>query len=165
MSTEEQTLWTGSPSHLINLRSNTGCVLFCGLAVPLFSLLSYLDSAYINTGGVLLFWLAVPLFVMLWKWLVVRATHYELTSERLRIRSGVLNKDTADLELYRIKDYRLEQPLCFRPFAVSNIVLVSSDRSHPSVVIRAVPGAKELLDTLRDRVESLRYSRGVREFS
>lgn len=137
MHTQEQAVWSGSPSQLINLGKYTLCVLFC--------------------------WLVVPLFMMLWWWLEVRCTEYEMSSQRLRLRSGVLNKATHDLELYRVKDVRLSQPLWLRLFGLADLVLDTSDRSHPQVVIRAIPNAEPLMDTVREHVEALRIARGIRE--
>ena len=110
---EERELWRGTPSQLVNL------------------------GWYIL--WLLLFWLVIPLFILLWQWLVIRNTVYELTSERLKLRSGVLNKHLDEVELYRVRDYKLEQPFFQRLFGLGNIVLQTSDRSHPSVRGRARP--------------------------
>lgn len=134
---QEQPVWSGTPSQLINAGRYALCILLC--------------------------FLIVPIFVMAWWWLEVRCTQYELSSQRLRLRSGVLNKDTNDLELYRIKDVRVEQPLGLRLFGLSNLVLETSDRSDPHVVIRAIPEAEALMDVMRERVEALRIARGIRE--
>lgn len=134
---QEQPVWSGTPSQLINAGRYALCVLLC--------------------------FLVVPIFVMAWWWLEVRCTQYELSSQRLRLRSGVLNKETNDLELYRIKDVRLEQPLALRMFGLSNLVLDTSDRSHPQIVVRAIPDAEALMDVVREHVEALRIARGIRE--
>lgn len=134
---EEEHVWSGTPSQVINL------------------------GTFIVMG--LLFWLIVPLFVMLWKWLVVKNIKYELTTERLRLQYGVLNKVTDELELYRVRDYKLDQPLMLRLFSVGNIILETSDRSHPQVIIQAIPNGQDLRDLLRDHVEACRVKKRVRE--
>jgi uncharacterized membrane protein YdbT with pleckstrin-like domain len=134
---EERTVWFGNPSQVINLGS------------------------YILLG--LFFWLVIPLFVILWKWLVVKNTKYELTTERLRMRHGVLNKKLDELELYRVRDYKLDQPFFLRLFSLGNVILQTSDRTHPTVLIEAVPNAEELREQLRTHVEACRTSKGVRE--
>jgi len=135
--TEERTVWFGNPSQVINLGS------------------------YILLG--LFFWLVIPLFIILWKWLVVKNTKYELTTERLRMRHGVLNKKLDELELYRVRDYKLDQPFFLRLFSLGNVVLQTSDKTHPTVLIEAVPNAEELREQLRTHVEACRTSKGVRE--
>lgn len=135
---QEELIWSGSPSQIVNIKAFTLCFLLC--------------------------FLIVPIFIAAWKWLVVRNTKFEITSQRLRVRAGVLNKTTAELELYRVKDFRVDQPLFLRMFGLSNIILVSTDRTHPYIVIPAVPNGLELGDTIRDNVENLRRNLGIREF-
>ena len=134
---EEKEVWRGTPSQVVNL----GTFILMGL----------------------FFWLVIPLLVILWKWLVTKNTKYELTTERLRTRYGVLNKETDELELYRVRDYRLEQPFFLRIFSLGNIILQTSDKSHPQVVIRAIPNGEELRNLLRTHVEANRTRKGVRE--
>lgn len=137
MATEERTVWLGTPSQVINLGS------------------------FILLG--LFFWLVIPLFVILWKWLVVKNMKYELTTERLRLRHGVFNKKLDELELYRVRDYKLDQPFFLRIFSLANIILQTSDRSHPTVIIQAIPDAENLREQLRNYVEACRTRKGVRE--
>ena len=134
---EEKDVWFGTPSQVINLGS------------------------FILLG--LFFWLIFPLLIILWKWLVVKNTKYELTTERLRTRYGVLNKHTDEVELYRVRDYKFVQPFFLRLFSLGNIVLQTSDRSHPQVILRAIPDGEELRDKLRTHVEACRVKKNVRE--
>ena len=133
----EKPLWTGTPSQVINL------------------------PAFVLWG--LLFWLVIPIFIILWQWLVVKNTKYELTTERLKTRHGVLNKKMDELELYRVRDYKLEQPIFLRLFGLGNITLQTSDKSNPLVTIRAIPDGEQLREQLRNAVEECRVKKGVRE--
>jgi len=133
----EKPLWKGTPSQVINFPA----FVLCGL----------------------LFWLVIPIFIIVWKWLVVRSTEYELTTERLKTRHGVLNKTMDDLELYRVRDFKLEKPIFLRIFGLGNIVLQTSDRSHPVVTVRAIPNGEQLREQIRNSVEECRVRKGVRE--
>src|SRR5215213_10492146 len=93
----EALTWTGSPSQVLNVPVYVVCALLC--------------------------WLIVPIFYAVWRWLVLKNMRYELTTERLKLRQGVLNKRLDEVELYRVRDYRLEQPLLIRIFGLSNITL------------------------------------------
>jgi uncharacterized membrane protein YdbT with pleckstrin-like domain len=137
MSSIEKPVWNGTPSQVINL--------------PAFILLG------------LFFWLVIPIFMILWKWLVVKNTKYELTTERLRTRYGVLNKQMDEIELYRVRDYRFEQPFFLRIFSLGNVIMQTSDKSHPQVTIRAIPNGEELRERIRTHVEECRARKGVRE--
>ena len=131
----EELVWNGSPSQILNLP----VFVVCGL----------------------LFFLVIPIFIALWKWLVLRNTRYELTSERLRIRQGVLNKELDELELYRVRDYKLEQPLVLRMFSLANITLRSSDTSHPHIVLRAIRDGEHVREQIRKYVEECRVKKRV----
>jgi uncharacterized membrane protein YdbT with pleckstrin-like domain len=135
--TLEKTVWNGTPSQVVNI----GTFVICGL----------------------FFWLLFPLFIMLWRWLVVKNTKYELTNERLRTRHGVLNKKTDELELYRVRDYKLDQPFFLRFFSLGNIVLLTSDKTHSTVTLQAISGGEELREKIRAFVEQCRMKKRVRE--
>jgi uncharacterized membrane protein YdbT with pleckstrin-like domain len=88
---------------------------------------------------------------------------FELTSERIRIYEGILNQKINEVELYRVKDTRLEKPFWMRIFGLSNIIMQTSDRSLPEVSILAVRGGVEIREKLRKQVEMLRDQKRVRE--
>ena len=132
-------IWRGKPSQLLNL----GSFIVCGL----------------------LFWLVVPIFIALWRWLVIRNTRYELTSDRFFTYSGVLNKKVEELELYRVKDYSQNSPFLLSLAGLSNVVLESSDRTTPSVIIHGIKDATEVRQMLRTNVEACRRKNGVREWA
>ncbi len=134
---QEEDVWSGTPSQVTNL----GSFIFLGI----------------------LFFMVIPLFIILWKWLVTKNIKYELTTERLRTRSGVLNKKMDELELYRVKDYKVDRPLFLRIFGLGNLVLETSDRSSPIVMIKAIPDAEELREKVRTCVETRRDAKRVRE--
>ena len=134
---EEKLIWSGSPSQILNL------------------------PAFVFWG--LFFWLIVPLFIILWQWLVIRMTKYELTTERFRTRTGIFNKKMDELELYRVRDYKLEQPFWLRLFSLGNIILQTSDLSNPAIKIRAVRNSEHIREQIRTSVEACRVKKGVRE--
>lgn len=134
---EEKDVWFGNPSQVVNLGS------------------------FILLG--LFFWLVFPLLIILWKWLDVKSTKYELTTQRIRTRHGILNKKSDELELYRVRDYKLDQPFFLRMFSLGNIILETSDRSHPTMILKAIPNGEELREQLRTHVENCRTQKRVRE--
>lgn len=129
----EETIWTGTSSQLKNL----GAFLLCLLIIP------------------------IPWAV--WRWLEVRNRVFQLTSERLLITSGVINKTTETLELYRVRDLRVAQPFLLRIFGLQNLQLLTSDSSTPEVVVDYVSADLKLSDRFREQVEHCRVKKGVRE--
>jgi uncharacterized membrane protein YdbT with pleckstrin-like domain len=136
ISSPEELVWSGSPSQVLNVPAFVLCIL--------------------------LFWLVVPIFIGAWKWLVLRNIRYELTTERLRIRSGVLNKELEELELYRVRDYKLERPVFRRLFSLGNVIVTSTDVSQPIVTLSAIPDSEGVREQIRRYVEDCRMKKRVR---
>ncbi len=115
------------------------------------------------TGGLSAIGLVLPLGLWLGRWFTNRATTYELTTQRLRITRGILNRRLDELELYRVKDYVLEQPLFLRLLGLGNLTLVSSDATTPTVALRAIRDAADVREKLRSAVQIERDRKRVRE--
>lgn len=94
--------------------------------------------------------------------LIVKATQYEVTSERIRIRRGIMTKRTDELELYRANDTSLIEPLTLRMFGLGTIEIRTMDASNPTVYLEAVHGARRLREDLRKHIELCRERKGVR---
>ena len=88
---------------------------------------------------------------------------FELTTQRLKITSGVFTKHTDTLELYRVKDIETRQPFLSRLVGIENVQLNTSDTSSPFVLIDAVPSSVGLADKIRNQVEIIRQQKRVRE--
>lgn len=150
---EENVVWKGRSHQIIN---------FWPLVTSLLLIHVILIGAYAWT-----WWLAilalVPFVYGLWLWLGTKLMVFEVTSERMRIYEGILNQEINEVELYRVKDTRLEKPFWLRLFGLSNIVLQTSDRSLPEINIRAVHHGAEIREKIRKQVELLRDRKRVRE--
>lgn len=131
--TPESTLWQGRPSQWTNVLWFISCVLI--LPIPF--------AAY--------------------HWLATRCIRYTLTTQRFRIERGILNRHLDDLELYRVKDITLKQPLIQRLVGLGTLTMVTSDATTPTVVLPAIPDALSVLDRIRNEVDRVRRERGVRE--
>ena len=167
---EERSLWSGHPSQIENVGSfvSNGLQMLAilGLASALSVWLG--DNAFFAAHeSALLAILAglalVPFGRALWRALDVRLLRYEVTSQRVRIRRGVLSRVTEELELYRVKDLTLHEPFVYRLLGLSSIHLHTSDRSNPLVVIQSIPRGESLREQLRACVERQRKLHGVRE--
>jgi uncharacterized membrane protein YdbT with pleckstrin-like domain len=161
---EEKKIWSGTSSLMLNL----GVFLLCGLVfllllflmVKLWDWLAEMGTMALIPAFVILL---SPLAYALAKALLVKSVKYEISSERIKITTGIFSKQTNALELYRIKDYFLNEPFFFRLFHLGNIVVLTSDQSTPQIVMRAIRGAKPLMDELRTNVEMRRDAKKVRE--
>jgi uncharacterized membrane protein YdbT with pleckstrin-like domain len=150
---EETTLFRGSSSQVLNL----GALSLCGLGV-------------IGLAAASIYWtqwwplaiLVVPVAIAGWRWLRIRCRVYEVTTERVRVSDGILTRRTDELELYRVEDIRLIEPLLLRSFGLGNIVVSSNDVSNPTLELPAIRGVKQLREDLRKAVEACRERKRVR---
>lgn len=149
---DESPLWKGSSSQWLNLGP------FSAALVAIIAIV---------VGGIFFFpiFLALPLPIayLLWCYLVVRTRTYELTSQRIRVTSGVFNQTIDEIELYRVKDTQMFRTWWMRLTGLGSILLETSDRTMPKLVIPAVSGAVELREMLRHQVELTRDRKRVRE--
>jgi uncharacterized membrane protein YdbT with pleckstrin-like domain len=130
-------IWSASEGQVDNLGYYAVCFVFCWLLFPLVAIC----VRYLRTG-----------------------LHcYELTSQRLKERTGILSRQTEELELYRVKDIAVEQPVAQRLFGRGRVILQTSDRSTPDVVINCIRFPREVARVLREQVERCRVMKGVRE--
>ena len=121
------------------------------------------SSQWKNLGHFLLCLLVVPIPWAIWQWLVVRSRVFKLTTERLIIEEGVLNKTTEALELYRVRDWQVTQPFWLRLVGLQNIALITSDSSTPQLVVDCIPAELNLGDKFREYIEESRQVKKLRE--
>ncbi|WP_017732760.1 PH domain-containing protein [Nafulsella turpanensis] len=135
---EEELIWYGKSSQWVNFG------IFCGavLLMPLFGL---------------------GLVLALWGYLDTFNHTYDVTNQRIIEKRGILSRTTDELELYRVKDIKLEQPFLFRFLGLSNIILVTTDRTHRVVAIKGIPNGGKLREKLRIAIEARRDKKRVRE--
>ncbi len=150
---KEQTVWTGSPSQVLNF----GAFIFIIIIAAAIVVVSMLFLP------ILLVLLVVPLIMFILNFLKVKSEVFEITSQRLRKTTGIFSKQTEDLELYRVRDYKILQPFFLRLFGLGTIELITIDKSSPHVMIPAVKNTKELIDIIRENVEKMKTAKGVRE--
>ncbi len=155
----EQTLHEGNPSQLTNLRTYLLCALVVGaLAAAAFFVQAQSPPAALALAGATV----LPLLFALLRWVQTRCERYVLTNQRLLISRGLLSRSTEEVELYRVKDYSLVEPLAYRIFGLGNIRITTTDDSNAVVLIRAIRHAAGFRDLLRTHVELRRTAKRVR---
>jgi uncharacterized membrane protein YdbT with pleckstrin-like domain len=122
--------------------------------------------ALVAAAILLMPWLALGLLAPIgytgWRWLLLRSRVYEVTTERIRVSTGILTRRTDELELYRVEDITLVEPLSLRLFGLGNLELATNDTSNPKLVLPAIKGVKQLREDLRKAVEERREKKHVR---
>lgn len=156
----ETTLWSGHTSQWVHFWYYFFCLL---LAVGIAFAATLPAIAAPPVGALAYAALLLPLFMWVGRWWATKCTSYELTSQRFRIRTGILNKKVDELELFRVKDYTMDQPFMLRLVGLGNLTMVTSDATTPTVAMRAIPGVEGVREKLRTAVQVERDRKRVRQ--
>ena len=109
---------------------------------------------------------------ILWSWTLIvpiiiylktRFTVYEVTDQRIKLKTGILNQEIDECELYRVRDYKVIKPFFQRIFGLGRIELVTSDRSNSNINLNGIKDPENLYNLIRDNVEKIRRKTGTRE--
>ena len=141
---------------LIGTLAGWGTILLAIAGIVLFVL---------HYGAYFLALTAVALLLVLWRWAENMGAKYELTEDRLIIRRGILSKSIDEIELYRIKDCRIDFSLINQLAGIGRITVSSSDETTRSgdLVMAGIDRAQERRENLRRLVDAARQKRRVRE--
>jgi uncharacterized membrane protein YdbT with pleckstrin-like domain len=154
----ETTLWSGHTSQWVHFWYYFFCLLLvAGILVGATPL-----AVATGIGALAYLALVIPFLMWIIRWWATKCTYYELTTQRLRMKTGILNKRVDELELFRVKDYSMEQPFLLRIMGLGNMTLVTSDATTPTVALRAIPGVEAVREKVRTAVQSERDRKRVR---
>lgn len=108
----------------------------------------------------------VGLVIALIQWIRFLDVTYELTEDRLILRKGIFVKSIDEIELYRVKDVRMDFTLINQWAGIGTIAIDSSDETtrDGALVIPHIERAAERREELRRLVDAARQKRRVREF-
>lgn len=125
----------------------------------------WLIGSLAGWGTLVLCLIGVGLVIIALRWLQNIATSYELTDQRLIIRTGIFNKKTDEIELYRVKDVTVAYSLINQWADIGAISITSSDPTTQggTLVLRDIPRARAIREELRTLVDQARQTRRVRE--
>lgn len=88
--------------------------------------------------------------------LLAIGTYYTITSERIKIRNGILGKAYEYVELVRVQDMKHGQSFSERILHVGDIIIRSHDTSHPTLTLNNVQNPEHVYEILRDAVQTAR---------
>jgi len=149
----EVKLWQGNSSQWIHFWFYALCIL---LAIGIVVLAGF-------TGGLALAALVIPAAMWLCRWWLTKTTVFTLTNERLLVTRGIITRHQDNLELYRVRDYCVKQPILLRMLGLGNLELLTSDTMTPNVAIPAIKDVEGVREKLRTSVEVARDRKRVRQ--
>lgn len=167
----ERTVWQGSPSQTVNLP----VYLMLGMALVvttvglLFLRAGTAPSATTDISARTAYpWIIVAIWILcgigaLTSYLKVSTTKYVLTTERLRVTTGILSTVTQDLELRRVRDSVILKPFWARLAGLGDVQILSADASTPRVVLHAIRDPDGVQTMIRSNVQTQWSRFGVRQ--
>jgi hypothetical protein len=75
--------------------------------------------------------------------------NYTLTTERVKITSGLASRRVENFELIRVQDIDFKQGMTERMFGIGDITIRGTDASNPDIKLRNVSKPEEVYETLR----------------
>lgn len=125
----------------------------------------WLRGTLAGWGTLLLCLVGVGFLIILVTWVRNLGITYELTNDRLVLRKGIFVKSVDEIELYRVKDVRLNFTLINQMAGIGTITIDSSDETtrEAPLVMHHIADAAARRERLRALVDTARQKRRVRE--
>lgn len=83
--------------------------------------------------GVLLIPLVVGLFLLAWVWIQMRTVEMAITNKRLIIKSGLISRQTIELNLGKVESLQVDQTVMGRLFGYGSIRVNGTGMSHAPI--------------------------------
>jgi membrane protein YdbS with pleckstrin-like domain len=156
----EKPLFTGHPAVIYSLAQLVPFPLFIFIAVLVgYDLESSLSRVYLFLGL-----LAVCGLLGLYFYLDSKYTLFTITTQRIKVRHGLISQIEESLEMFRIDHFELRKPIGMRLLGFARLHLYSSDAEFENFSIYAIPNIETLADTLRECQLRERTRRGLTTF-
>lgn len=154
--------WTIKPTFSYSILVSFKFILFAmSIIAATYFLMEYFPS-YSDYLRYMMWCSALPAFMAFYRMIYWRFVRYEISENQIKYKRGVFSLREDYLEMYRIKDFERNQPFLLRLFNIMNFTLVTSDRSHPILILNGIP-ASNLAEAMRDLVERSRLKNRVHE--
>jgi hypothetical protein len=90
-----------------------------------------------------------------------RSNNYVLTTERLRVDSGMLRKKAESLDLWRVKDLSVKKSMTQSTRKCGDVEITSADASTPKVTLTWIQNPDEVAEQIRQASRDARKRDGV----
>jgi membrane protein YdbS with pleckstrin-like domain len=155
-------LYEGSPSSLafFGAYAISALLLLGGIALTVLLYLKlHADYAFAPVGGVLVVIGGVAYyFVTTFR---RKSTRIRITTQTIDIERGLFSRTITTLQLWRVRDIDFAQSIFERLCGISQIKILAHDAENPQLLLRGLPGSKQLFLELRDAIALSRQGRNV----
>ena len=139
---------------------NLGFIFVFFFAIGISSYLFFLESPYALYSSI---FECIILLSLAYKYFTLKSFVWTITDEVIYQRHGLTYVTTDQLELYRIIDYQEVQTPLQQVFKIKSLILVSTDKTTPHLLIKGIPINIPLMSTIRDRVEMCKSNKRIYE--
>ncbi|MCA1733419.1 MAG: PH domain-containing protein, partial [Acidobacteria bacterium] len=80
---------------------------------------------------------------------LLRATRYTITDQRLLIESGLFSKSVDEIDMRLIDDTLFQQGFIHRLLGIGNVTVMSSDKNTPVFTLRGVRDPRQVRELIR----------------
>ena len=121
------------------------------------------NPALVPSVGALLLAIATLGLWLIPLWWSSRGRRYRLTTKRVVVETGILNKRLEQVDLYRVSDYTVLRPISQRIMGTGNLILRTLDHTSPEVLVSNIKtDVVALYERIRAATEAEKRKRGVR---
>ena len=153
----ERDLYAGHPAVIYS--AGQALPILVAIAAAAVAILAGAPAGYAVLGFVLV--VAITCLIYYFKSV---STHYQITTQRIKLERGLLSKLQESLELFRIDHFELRKPLGMRLLGQASLHLYTTDTELASFYIYGVPNLGPMSDTLRNCQLRERTRRGLTTF-
>lgn len=89
-------------------------------------------------------------------------TRYRLSEDRLFVETGLLNIQSDEIILYRVRDISLQLKFTQRIFGVGSVIVKSTDKTLPELELKNIKHPREVKEMLHKQIEEMKASRKMR---
>lgn len=148
----EKDVWTAAPSLWIGFRTYFWSFVFS---------IMFLVATIFHVAA----WFGILLVVaiVILRVFRIKSIKYELTTQRLRIISGIFARRIVEIELFRVRDLSMEQGFFQRLLGIGTIKAVSTDEDVEDIFLNGVKGVLKVKENLRKYVMQTRKATGTRD--
>ncbi len=89
-------------------------------------------------------------------------TRYRLSEDRLFVETGLLNIQSDEIILYRVRDISLQLKFTQRIFGVGSVIVKSTDKTLPELELKNIKHPREVKELLHKQIEEMKAARKMR---
>lgn len=161
---EAQVLFDGHPSWRAWFFRTIGAVLVSALG-----LVGLIAALAMRWGQDDLLWYVIGAAVVavfgvgwyVWLYLEKRSTHVRISTQTIDLETGIVGRTIETIQLWRVRDIDFEQSISERLLGIARLRILSHDAMQPQLLLRGMPGNREVFDKLRDAIAIARQSKNV----